>query len=119
MNKNHNSMIILQLDSDQLKETIENALRRVLAEKARFTEQSKTQNDQKELLSIDEVSELLNLAKPTIYGLTSRRELPFFKTGKKLYFKRSELLSWIEKGKHKTIEETVDDLRLETKRKRK
>lgn len=102
-------MIILQLDGDQLHETIENALRKVLAERAKSVENTLNRKEQKEILSIEEVCELLNLAKPTIYGLTSRRELPFFKTGKKLYFKRSELLLWIENGKQKTIQETTDD----------
>lgn len=88
----------------------------MLAERQPGLEQTTVPIQAKELLTIEEASIFLNLAKPTIYSLTSRRELPFFKTGKKLYFKRSELLSWIEKGKQKTIEETVDNLRLNRKR---
>lgn len=57
---------------------------------------------QKEILTITDASELLNLAKPTIYGLTSKGEIPYFKKGKKLYFKRSELLDWLNGGRHKT-----------------
>jgi len=111
------TMIILQLNEDQLKNALEEVLRKVLAERQPGLEQTTTPIQLKELLTIEEAAIFLNLAKPTIYSLTSRRELPFFKTGKKLYFKRSELLSWIEKGKQKTIEETVDNLRLKRKRK--
>ncbi|MEZ5031621.1 MAG: helix-turn-helix domain-containing protein [Saprospiraceae bacterium] len=109
-------MIILQLNENQLKNALEEVLRKVLAERQPGLEQTTVPIQAKELLTIEEASIFLNLAKPTIYSLTSRRELPFFKTGKKLYFKRSELLSWIEKGKQKTIEETVDNLRLNRKR---
>ncbi len=58
-----------------------------------------------EILTIEQASKLLNLAKPTIYTLTSKAKIPHFKKGKKLYFKRSELLQWIEQGKQKTVAE--------------
>jgi excisionase family DNA binding protein len=52
-----------------------------------------------ELIGIKEASRILNLAVPTIYGLVSRRELISYKRARKLYFKRSELLQWIQSGK--------------------
>jgi excisionase family DNA binding protein len=52
-----------------------------------------------ELLSIEDASKYLNLAKQTLYGFTSRGIIPYLKKGKKLYFKRSELDKWINEGK--------------------
>ena len=63
-----------------------------------------------EILNIEGACEFLNLAKPTIYTLTSKGKIPFFKKGKKLYFKRSELLQWIEQGKEKTVSEEQQDM---------
>jgi predicted DNA-binding transcriptional regulator AlpA len=56
-------------------------------------------------LNIDRVSELSNLAKPTIYGLVSARKIPFAKQGKKLYFFEDEIIDWIRQGKRKTLVE--------------
>jgi excisionase family DNA binding protein len=68
-----------------------------------------------EILSIDEASKLLNLAKPTIYGLTSKRGIPFIKKGKKLYFIKSELLTWLDDGKRSTITEISTEINHLTK----
>jgi excisionase family DNA binding protein len=60
------------------------------------------------VLSIDEVSKLLGLAKSTIYSKASRRELPFYKQGKKLYFIENEIITYLKGGKvlsHTEIDE--------------
>lgn len=52
----------------------------------------------KDLISIREASELLNLSVATIYGKVCRRAIPVYKKGKKLYFSRKKLEAWIEEG---------------------
>ena len=54
--------------------------------------------DAEEILNLDETCKLLNLAKPTIYGLVSQRKLPYMKQGKKLYFSKQELTDWLKQG---------------------
>lgn len=49
--------------------------------------------------------QITGLAIPTIYSYVSERQIPHYKKGKRLYFKRSELEKWIEGGKRKTEEE--------------
>jgi excisionase family DNA binding protein len=56
-------------------------------------------------MTIDEACLFLNLAKPTIYSLTSKRKIPFIKKGKKLYFKKMDLEAWLNEGKKKTFSE--------------
>lgn len=53
--------------------------------------------------------ELTGLAKPTIYSLCSRREIPHSKTRKRLYFSRKELIDWISNGKRKTQAEIATE----------
>lgn len=71
-----------------------------------FDEQSPPSQDQESsYLSVSEASKLLNLAKQTIYGLTSKRMIPVLKRGKKLYFKKSDLLAWLEAGRKQSLKE--------------
>lgn len=62
-------------------------------------------NDSEALLNVQEAAALLSLAVPTLYEKTSTRIIPHYKHGKKLLFKKSELLAWIESTKRKTIHE--------------
>lgn len=60
-------------------------------------------------LNVDQAAKFLNLAKQTLYGLTSNREIPFFKKGKKLYFRQSELKNWLLSGRKATKEEIKEN----------
>ncbi|MGI4727590.1 MAG: helix-turn-helix domain-containing protein [Janthinobacterium lividum] len=62
-----------------------------------------------ELLTIDQASDLLNLAKPTIYSLSASSKIPVIKKGKRLYFSRKELLDWLKSGRRKTIDEIENE----------
>lgn len=66
--------------------------------------------DENELLTIDEAANFLKLARQTVYGLTSKRAIPFFKRNKRLYFKKTELLKWIEEGRKKTQVEFDEEI---------
>ena len=60
-----------------------------------------------EIMTIKQVSELLQLSVQTIYGKTSARVIPHYKKGKKLYFKREEVFEWIALDKRKTKDELM------------
>lgn len=62
-------------------------------------------SDEETLLNVDEAADFLQEAKATLYSRTSRREIPFYKRGKKLYFKKKELIDWVEKGRKRTYDE--------------
>lgn len=65
-------------------------------------------NNKKTPISIDEACALIKKAKPTLYTLVRKRQIPHYKNGKKLYFYEDELLEWIAKGKRKTTQEIED-----------
>lgn len=50
-------------------------------------------------LTVKQASAFLNIAEQTIYGYTHRKEIPFYKPHKKLYFLKSELEEWLKQGK--------------------
>lgn len=62
-------------------------------------------NDEQEFMNLEQVSSFIGLAKPTVYGLTHKRKIPHFKAGKRLYFKKSDIMNWITSSKVKTKQE--------------
>ncbi|MEI6580021.1 MAG: helix-turn-helix domain-containing protein [Eubacteriales bacterium] len=56
-----------------------------------------------DLLNIQEVAQMLNLAVPSIYGLVHRRQIPYIKRGKKLIFEKSQVEQWLKNGRQKTV----------------
>ena len=77
----------------------------------RLLVQSSTQPQEEpnKLLSIDEASEYLRLAKPTIYSMVSKGTIPYMKRSKRLYFSKDELHTYVSKGRVKTIAEIQQD----------
>ena len=71
-----------------------------------------TTGTSEDIISIDEVVKLLKIAKPTIYALTSKNEIPFIKRegSRKLIFSRKALLEWVFEGQRKTVSETQNEL---------
>lgn len=49
----------------------------------------------KTILDLDETVLFTGLSKGHLYRLTSQRQIPFFRKNRKLYFKKSDLESWM------------------------
>ena len=93
------SEMIFQYNRDEFKSLLKEALREILSEdKIESTNEST-------LINIQEAAALLNLAVNTIYEKTSEKIIPHYKHGKKIMFKKSELLAWVESRRVKTIQE--------------
>jgi excisionase family DNA binding protein len=59
----------------------------------------KTPSDSDEYFDFLEMCDFLGIAQSTGYQRVSRGEIPHFKKGRRLYFKKSELLAWVESGR--------------------
>jgi excisionase family DNA binding protein len=87
---------------DELSTLIEEAVQKGIAvSKTKSTEYANIN----EFLTISQASSFLNLARQTLYGFTSNQTIPFFKKGKKLYFKKSDLEKWLSEGRKITRDE--------------
>lgn len=55
-------------------------------------------NTEKEILTIDEASELTGYSKNSIYAFVSRSEIPYFKARgtRLLRFERKKLIDWLK-----------------------
>ena len=85
---------IILISREDLQQLVEVSLRRVLNDGAKSTENGKAKH-----LTVKQASVLLDLAVQTIYGLTSRKEIPHIKKGKRLYFIEDDLIEWLNAGK--------------------
>lgn len=85
----------------ELETLITDSVRKVFSEQNNNCQSESTT----QLLSVEQACTYLNLAKQTLYGFTSKQEIPFLKKGKKLYFKQTELEAWVNAGKHKYIDD--------------
>ena len=57
-------------------------------------------------MNIDETAKLVNLAKPSIYGLVHQNRIPYHKKGKRLYFLKSQIIDWLKSGKKESKDDT-------------
>lgn len=62
-----------------------------------------------DVLGMPEAANYLKLSKATLYKLTSDRQIPHYKMGKRNYFRKEELDQWINKGKVKTQEDIENE----------
>ena len=66
----------------------------------------------KKALRIEDVAILTGLSKSCLYKLTFACQIPHYKTGKQLYFEKSEIEAWMLQNKvssKKEISQTADE----------
>ncbi len=88
------------ISEQEFKEFLKDALKELLAEKL-----GATQEQQPDILDVRQAAKFLKLQVTTLYEKTSRRLIPHFKKGNKVYFHLSALKDWIIQGKVKTRDE--------------
>ena len=64
-----------------------------------------TQPAVKEIFNVDEAASFLGLSKSRIYKMTHHKEVPYYTTGKRVYFKREDLLDYVTKHRISSKEE--------------
>ncbi len=72
--------------------------------------QLKSNYNNDEFMNVQQVADFIEESVASIYTRTSSRTIPFYKKGKRLLFKKAEILKWIESGKKKTIEEIQNEI---------
>ena len=80
-------------------------IEKILSELSKHLNEPKGNEDSDEIMTVDQLSQYLTIAKQTIYGKCGAREIPHYKTGKRVYFKKSEINEWLIKGRIHTSEE--------------
>lgn len=65
--------------------------------------------DDSGVFDMNETAKYLKISKQSLYGMTHKRTLPFYKHGHRIYFRKNEIDEWINKGRVKTHEEIVNE----------
>jgi len=91
--------LLVNYSESEFKALIKESLREILAEMKPAAQAAA------EILDVKQAAEYLRLKVTTLYEKTSRKLIPHFKKGNKLYFKRAELQQWVSAGKVKSEEE--------------
>lgn len=61
----------------------------------------------KEVLTLEEAALFMGISKSSLYKMTHKHELPFFRpNGKIIYFEKSELLNWMRQNRSMSEAET-------------
>jgi excisionase family DNA binding protein len=97
------SIHLLELSIEELELIIQQSIAKAL-------ESRLSENDGiEEILNSKEAANLVGISVSTLYKKTADHTIPHYKRGKKLYFKKQELIGWMTKDKVQTRSE----LRLE------
>jgi excisionase family DNA binding protein len=102
-------MQIAVISTTELSELIANSVRTALGETARSTASSNKP------LNVQEAANYLGLPKQTLYQLTSVREIPHKKLGKRLVFITAELDEWVASKQKKTRKQVENEGFVNTK----
>jgi excisionase family DNA binding protein len=104
---NKNSLQMETISFDQLPTAV-SLLTKEVVELKQLILQSREQEPQEPcelLFTIQEAADFMRLSVPTMYSKVSKGELPSMKRGKRLYFSRSELMSYIKQGRRSSNDE--------------
>lgn len=88
------------INGDELEAKLYPIIRKALKEIL----ESNMRGDGNDLLSFQEAHTLLGMRPSTLYNLVSQRRIPNSKKGKRLFFSRKALLTWVESGKREVQE---------------
>ena len=54
----------------------------------------------KEVLTVEEASRFMDIARSSLYKMTSDRSIPFYRpNGKMIYFEKADLMAWIRQNR--------------------
>ena len=91
---------ITHITEQEFKEFLKDALKEILGDKL-----GSIPEQQPEIMDVQQAAQFLKMKTATLYEKTSRKQIPHFKKGNKLYFHHSALQQWIKQGKVKTNDE--------------
>jgi len=97
-------MMLVQLNVGQLRSIVQNAVDNAL-NRIELFRNSTVDDEESDILYVNDVCQILNIQPPTVYAKTSKKEIPHYKKGGRLYFSRNELQKWLLNGKSLTTKE--------------
>ena len=101
-------MIFIKVETEQLSNLVQEAVIKALEGISMLSTGVSPSQDHL-LLTIDQAASLLSKKRQTIYRLVGKAEIPHYKVGTRLYFKREELIEWVNQSRRKTRSEIAEE----------
>ena len=95
---------------EQMPELIQNLVERIEALEKTVREKQQPQPLEGELMSVDDVCELLGKSKSAVYRTVRCHDIPFIRQGNRLYFDRATIKKWLDKKHHLDAITRMDEI---------
>lgn len=97
--------IIINIDKEELENIISKAIETALLKSQFSRDQAEDRGAEILIMKCPDVCKYLNMKMSTLYQLTHKKEIPFNKKSKTLYFIKDEIDQWLADGKQLTRRE--------------
>jgi len=91
--------IIISIEKEELEEIICRAIETAFEREGIVREQNEPEDVNELVMKSPEVCKYLKMKISTLYQLTHKKEIPFIKKGKTMYFIKEEIDKWLSEGK--------------------
>ncbi len=89
--------VIITVPKDELKEMISRAVADVLIKKEEINQDQEAPDS--EIMQTEELCKYLKMKRSAVYQLTTYKRIPYFKRGKRIFFKKEEIDEWLRNGR--------------------
>ena len=94
--------IILTVEKEELEDMISRAVELALTQAGLAKEQNESNEINDLVMKAPDLCRYLKMKISTLYQLTHKKEIPFNKIGKTMYFKKDEIDKWLAEGRQET-----------------
>ena len=95
--------IIITIEKAELEDIVSRAVETALVQSGFIPQPESVQDDLNELIMRSpDLCKYLKIKLSTLYQLTHKKEIPFNKKGKTMFFKKDEIDKWITEGHQET-----------------
>ncbi|MDQ2719405.1 MAG: helix-turn-helix domain-containing protein [Bacteroidota bacterium] len=101
--------IIISIEKEELEDIIYKAVGAALATAAFVRQKEKPADIDEFIMKSPELCKYLKMKISTLYQKTHKRQIPFNKQGKTMYFKKDEIDKWLADGKQEMeVEQNIE-----------
>ena len=99
-------IVLISIPETTIKDIVTDAVKKALSEH----EAQKESSDPKTVFGFSEGCKYINRSESTVYKLTSKKQIPHFKQGRKIYFLKSELDEWLLSNRVPTVQDGIKEM---------
>jgi excisionase family DNA binding protein len=91
-------MSLVVIDKNELEQALRNIIKDAISEHFRL-QLKPDDNVKNDLLQISDVAEMLNVSLSTVHSYKRQGIFPFYRIGRRIYFKRDEVIEKLKEAK--------------------